>query len=154
MVPLIEAHKDPHRVSAFHCAEQGVSDSERWQGLAGALTILDDVNPQVASWVRQRHERHALIFSDRHLGLQNTQASLARFDHLRRTLIVHRALFEETDGEIAAILCHEYRHSRQNMAKVLRCILSFVVTANGDRSILENDARLYEHEARLAIFRR
>ena len=65
-----------------------------------------------------------------------------------------RALLEENDGEIAAILCHEYRHSRQNAAKLVRCVLSFVLTADGDPSILENDAELYEHEARQAIFRR
>jgi hypothetical protein len=69
-------------------------------------------------------------------------------------LIVQRALFEEKDGEVAAILCHEYRHSRQNPAKLIKCALSFVASADGDRSILENDALLYEHEARLAIFGR
>jgi hypothetical protein len=154
MVPLLGTEQDPHRVSALPCAQQGASGNDRWQGLAAALAILDDVNPQVASWVRGQHEHGALVFSDRHSGERDRQGSLARFDQFRHTLTVQRALFEENDGEIAAVLCHEYRHSRQNAAKLVKCILSFVVTADGDRSILENDAQLYEHEARLAIFRR
>ena len=154
MVPLMGGEKDPNRFSALHCAKQGASDNDRWRGLTFALAILDDVNPQVADWVREMHARGRLVFSERHSGMRNQQASLAKYDHLGRKLTVQRALFEENDGEIAAILCHEYRHSRQNVAKLVRCVLSFVVAADGDRSILENDAELYEHEARVAIFRR
>ena len=153
MVPLMATQKDPHDVSAARCAEQGTSDSDRWQGLAAALAILDDVNPQVASWVRDRREHGALVFSDRYSWERDKHGSLAKYDHLSGKLTLRRALFEEKDGEIAAILCHEYRHSRQNAAKLLKCILSFVLTAEGDRSILENDAELYEHEALAAIFR-
>jgi len=145
---------DPHRVSSLPCAAGGTSDDRRWQGLSAALAILDQVNPEVASWVRQRRQSAALVFSDEYCRGPDKQGSLAKYDHFRRTLIVQRALFEENDGEIAAILCHEYRHSRQNSAKLVKCALSFVVTADGDRSILENDALLYEHEARLAIFGR
>lgn len=153
MVPWMGTEKEPNRFSGLCCAEPGVSDGERWGVLSGSLAILDDVNPQVANWVREKHDCGGLVFSDRHTGQHDNQASLAKYDHIGRKLIVQRALFEEKDGEIAAILCHEYRHSRQNVGKLIRCILSFVFTADGDRSILENDAQLYEHEARLAIFR-
>lgn len=154
MVPLMGMTKDPNQFSALECAEQGVGDDQRWQGLAASLAILDDVNPKIADWVRERHDCGRLVFSDRHTGGHDNYGSLAKYDHLGRRLTVQRALFEENDGEIAAILCHEYRHSRQNAAKLVRCVLSFAMTANGDRSILENDAELYEHEARTAIFRR
>jgi hypothetical protein len=145
---------DPHRVSSLHCAAKGTSDDTRWQGLSAALAILDQVNPEVAAWVRRRHEAGALVFSDEFCRGPDKQGSLAKYDHFQRRLIVQRALFEENDGEVAAILCHEYGHSRQNSAKLVKCALSFVVTADGDRSILENDALLYEHEARFAIFGR
>jgi len=145
---------DPCRVSAPRCAASETGDEARWQGLATALAILDQVCPEVASWVRQRRQAGALVFSDEYCRGRDKQASLARYDHVGRRLIVQRALFEECDGEIAAVLCHEYRHSRQNAAKLVKCALSFVLTADGDRSILENDALLYEHQARLAIFGR
>ncbi len=152
LLPLRTA--DPRRVSAPLCAVPGVNDDARWRGLASALAILDQVNPDVASWARQMHEAGAVVFSDEYCRGRDKQASLAKYDHFGRRLIVQRALFEESDGEIAAILCHEFRHSRQNAAKLVKCALSFVVTADGDRSILENDALVYEHEARLAIFGR
>jgi transcriptional regulator with GAF, ATPase, and Fis domain len=143
---------DPRAVSAPHCAVPGIGDEARWQGLAAALSILDQVNPQVATWLRQKHEQGRVVFSDSYRAEGNKHGSLAEYDHVRRALVVHRMLFEENDGEVAAILCHEYRHSRQNLARVFKCALSFVVTADGDRSIVENDALLYEREARDAIF--
>lgn len=145
---------DPRHVSAPQCIVEGVGDPARWQGLAPAMAILDQVNPEVASWVRQRREASAVVFSDEVCRGRDRQASLARYDHFRRQLIIQRSLFAQNDGEIAAVLCHEYRHSRQNFAKLMKCALSFVTTSHGDRSILENDALLYEHEARLAIFGR
>lgn len=153
-LPLMDPAKDPHRVSAGICAGKGVSSEDRWHGLAAALAILDDVNPEVAAWVRQRYAVGAVLFSDQYCSGSDKQGSLARYDHLSRMLLVQRALFEEEDGEIAAILCHEYRHSRQNLAKLVKRAVSFVIVTDGDPSILENDALLYEHEARQAIFRR
>jgi hypothetical protein len=153
--PLMGTAKDPNRVSAASCARAGASDDDRWRGLASALGILDDVNPVVAAWVRKKHEDGSLVFSNQYCADRCRQIpALARYDHFHRTLLVQRALFDEKDGEIAAVLCHEYRHSRQNPAKLLRCALSFAIMSEGDPSILENDAIVYEQEARAAIFRR
>ena len=149
---LIVADKDPHRVSSPQCIMAQTGDEERWLALAPALAILDEVNPEVAEWVRDRHARGKLIFSNGYVRPDDNRSSLARYDHFRGRLTIQRGLFAEKDGQIAAILCHEYRHSRQNLAKLLRCALSFVLRADGDRSILENDAELYEHEAEIAIF--
>lgn len=150
--PLIVADKDPHRVSSPHCIMDQASDEERWLALAPALAILDEVNPEVGAWVRDRHARGKLIFSNSYARPSDNRSSLARYDHFRRRLILQRGLFAENDGQIAAILCHEYRHGRQNLAKLFRCALSFVLSTDGDPSILENDAQLYELEAELAIF--
>ena len=52
---------------------------------------------------------------------------------------------------MAAILCHEYRHSRQNLAQVVTYALSFVFAKDGDSSIVENDAVLYERQETVAF---
>jgi hypothetical protein len=150
MMPLRTIN--PRMTSAPHCAVPGTGDEIRWQGLAAPLAILDQVNPQVASWLREKNARGRIVFTDSYRGQGDEHGSLAEYDHFRRALVVHRTLFEENDGEVAAILCHEYRHSRQNLARVFKCALSFVASADGDRSIVENDALLYEREARDAIF--
>lgn len=150
--PLLNGNWNPHCVSAPHCILEQASDAERWLGLVPALAILDEVNPDVAAWVRDRHARGKLVFSNSTTRPWDNRGWLARYDHWRGRLMVQRGLFAEKDGQIAAILCHEYRHARQNAAKLLRCALSFVLRAEGDRSILENDAELYEREAELAIF--
>jgi|GEM_PF-1511774 len=149
---LIVADKDPHRVSSPHCIMAQAGNEERWLALTPALAILDEVNPDVADWVRDRHARGKLVFSNGYTRPGDNRSSLARYDHFRGRLTIDRGLFAEKDGQIAAILSHEYRHSRQNMAKLLRCALSFVLRADGDRSILENDAELYEQQAEIAIF--
>jgi hypothetical protein len=132
----------------------GTSDQTRWLGLAPALAILDEVDPPVASWVRQQHAKGAVLFSEEYSGPSDKVPSFARYDHLRGRLVVYRALFDENNGSVAAILCHEYRHARQSSAKVFKYALSFLFVHDGDPSIVENDAELYEHEARAAIFGR
>jgi hypothetical protein len=143
---------NPSRLSSLPCAAEGVSDEARWRGLAPALKILDEVNPQVAAWVRQKRADGSIAFFEDYRGGGDKQRSLAKYDRLRRRLIVNRWLFCENDGTVAAILCHEYRHSRQSIPKLIRCALSFILTKDGDSSILENDAVLYEQEATFAIF--
>lgn len=143
---------DPSRHSSFRCTAPRTSDSVRWRGLTPALAILDEVNPAVATWVRQQYERGAVVFSDRYCGNQENCDVVAKYDHLQRKLILYRAFFTDDDGTAAAILCHEFRHSRQNSAKVFRYALSTLLASQGDASIVENDAELYEHEARVAIF--
>jgi hypothetical protein len=145
---------DPSHHSSLRCVTPKTDDSARWLGLSPALAILKEVNPVVATWVRQQHDRGALAFSDQYCGNQENWDVVAKYDLIQRKLTVYRGIFAEDDGTVAAILCHEFRHSCQNSAKVFRYMLSMLLTAHGDASIVENDAELYEHEARLAIFRR
>jgi hypothetical protein len=143
---------NPSRLSSLSCAAKGVSDESRWGGLAPALKVLDQVNPQVAAWVRRNHDEGTVAFFDDYRGAGDGRSSLAKYDCLRRRLIVNRLLFCEKDGSMAAILCHEYRHSRQSLPKLLRCAVSFALTKDWDSSVLENEAVLYEQEANFAIF--
>jgi hypothetical protein len=149
MSPL--AGLDPYCISSVHCVAD-VKDSEsRWKGLAPALAILNQVNPTVATWVRQQHAAGRLEFEDC-FPTAGSEDALARYDMLMRRLIVNRQLFSENDGTVAVTLCHEYRHSRQNVGKFCQYVLSFLLSRQGESSIVENDAVLYEQEAHRAIF--
>jgi len=142
---------DPYRISSTHCTAEGVPDEVRWQGLAPALAILDQVNPTVAQWVREKRDRGVIIFRD-DPQTDEEMPSLAKYDMYRSRLVVNRHLFTENDGTIAMVLCHEYRHSRQNFGKSCQYMLSFLFVKDGDSSFIENDAVIYEQLAHNHIF--
>ncbi len=116
------------------------------------MAILDQVNPTVAKWVRQKHDNGLLVFGDECQTKRELGDALAKYDNLRGRVVVNPQLFSENDGIIAVTLCHEYRHSRQNLGKVCQYVLSFLFVRGGDLSIIENDAVIYEQEAHNAIF--
>jgi hypothetical protein len=143
---------NPTRVSSSHCFRLGTSAEARWAGLAPALAILDRVNPDVAAWVRDEKQGDNLVFTDSYQCENDQFPPLAKYDHFRGTLTVNRGIFAENDGTAASLLCHEYRHSRQSLPKVVLHALSFLIRPGGDSSIVENDAMLYERDACVAIF--
>jgi len=145
------SHK-PLQVSHGSCLVEGVGADRRWAGLQPALSLLDEVNPAVADWVRATRASGRLVFTDQRQRHEDESNFLARYDAFSRRLTVSRSLFAECDGNIAVVLCHEYRHARQGLAKTLCYALSFVLRRDGDPAIIENDALLFEHEARAAIF--
>lgn len=145
---------DPFYTSHPQCMYAETSDSARWQAFGPALAILDEVNPEVAAWVRRTHRDGKLHFARRARARGSAIAQLGEYDALRGELTVFSGLFAQNDGTIAAVLCHEYRHSRQRFPKTLVYALSFLLRENGDPAIIENDALLYEQEANLAIFGR
>jgi hypothetical protein len=143
---------DPYCISSAHCIDGDTAAETRWNGLAPALAILDKVNPAVAAWVREKHDNALVIFADEYRTRADPSAAQAKYDIFRGRLVVNRELFCENDGTIAAVLCHEYRHSRQNLGKFCQHVLSFLFVRGGDLSIIENDAVIYEQEAHNAIF--
>ena len=143
---------NPHQVSSGRCMLRCASDAERWAGLAPALAILKSTNPEIADWVERSHAEGRLVFTNHTKDDGDHVAYLAKFDLFQRELRIGPGLFAEPDGSIAAVLAHEYRHSRQKLPKVISYALSFVFLENGDPSIIENDAVLYEQAARRAIF--
>ncbi len=148
------AKLDPFHTSHSQCVFAETADSARWQALAPALAILAEVNPDVAAWVRQTHQDGKLSFTNRAKKSAGPTGQLAKYDAFRGELTVFGGLFAQNDGTVAAVLCHEYRHSRQRFPKTLVYALSFLVIQGGDQAIIENDALLYEQEANLAIFGR
>ena len=152
LLPL--RHADPDVPSSVSCASPKVSDAGAGRGCRPRWRYS---RKSIRRW---RHgsamntPRERWFFSDRLCGVQGDRGAVAQYDQLQGGLTIYRLLFAENDGTVATVLCHEYRHSRQNWAKVLRHALSFVVAKEGDPSIVENDAELYEHEAHVAIFGR
>ncbi len=100
----------------------------------------------------EKHDNGLVTFGDEYRTTGDPATALAKFDTFRGRIVVKRELFCENDGTIAAILCHEYRHSRQNLGKFCQYVLSFLFVREGDLSIIENDAVVYEQEAHNAIF--
>ena len=143
---------DPYRISSAHCIAHETAAEARWKGLAPALAILDRVNPAVAKWVREKHQSGRVLYDDKYQTTGDPGTALAKYDVFRGRVVVSRELFCENDGTIAVTLCHEYRHSRQNLGKFCQYALSFLLVRGGDLSIIENDAVIYEHEAHDAIF--
>jgi hypothetical protein len=143
---------DPYRISSASCLEHETDAESRWKGLAPALAILDQVNPEVAKWLREKHGNGLVMFGDEYRTKGDRMTALAKYDIFRHRLVVYRELFCESDGTIAVTLCHEYRHSRQNLGKFGQYVLSFLFVREGDLSIIENDAEIYEHAAHKAIF--
>jgi hypothetical protein len=143
---------DPYRISSADCFADDTPDETRWKGLSPALTILDNVNPAVAKWVREKHDSGLVMFGREYRTKDDPMWAVAKYDRFCGRLIVYRELFCENDGTIALTLCHEYRHSRQNLGKVCQYVLSFLFVRGGDLSIIENDAVIYEQEAGNAIF--
>jgi hypothetical protein len=139
---------DPYRISSARCVAVETDAQARWNGLAPALAILDRVNPTVATWLREKHRRGLVVFRNQY----DAAVALAKYDQLGGRVVIERELFCENDGTIAVTLCHEYRHSRQNLGKFCQYVLSFLFVRGGDLSIIENDAVVYEHEAHNAIF--
>ena len=143
---------DPYRISSADRVKEGTAPETRWKGLSSALAILDKVNPAVANWVRDKHDNGLVTFTDQSRTKGDAVVALCKYDIFRGRIVVSRELFCENDGTIAAILCHEYRHSRQNLGKFCQYVLSFLFVRQGDLSIIENDAVIYEQEAHNAIF--
>lgn len=150
MSPL--CHLDPYRFSSVRCIANETATKARWNGLAPALAILEQVNPAVAKWVREKHGKGLLAFGDESQTTGEVGDALAKYDTFRGRVTVNPALFSENDGNIAVTLCHEYRHSRQNLGKFCQYVLSFLFVRGGDLSVIENDAVIYEQEAHSAIF--
>ena len=143
---------DPYHISSADCIACETAAEARWKGLSPALAILDQVSPAVAKWVREKHQSGLVLYDDKYQTKGDPDTALAKYDVVRGRVVINRELFCENDGTIAVTLCHEYRHSRQNLGKFCQYALSFLLVRGGDLSIIENDAVIYEHEAHNAIF--
>lgn len=140
---------NPHLVSNSFCIRKDTPHIERFHALNNALKILDETNPIVSKWVRNQNNINKLFFVEENKSDINFYA---KFNWMNQSLCIHKRLFAESDGEIAVTLAHEYRHSRQHYTKMIRYAFSTFWSKDGEESIIENDAYLYEMKAYSAIF--
>lgn len=143
---------DPYCISSSNRIWDETDADARWDGLSPALAILDQVNPTAAKWVREKRDNGLVVFSDQCRTERDPGTALVKYDVFCGRVVVDRELFCENDGTIAVTLCHEYRHSQQNLGKYCQYVLSYLFMRGGDLSIIENDAVIYEQQAHSAIF--
>lgn len=117
-----------------------------WSDLQSALTILDDVCPEASAWVRAKHDLGQLKWETDFTGCY------ARYNYFDKVLTVNHCLYFETNGKRATILAHEYRHSLQNGSKVVKQVMTILITGNLKEQIVESDAMLFENKVYLAIY--
>ena len=143
---------DPYRISSAHCIADEATAETRWKGLSPASGHTRQRESDGGQLAAREARQGLVMFGDEYRTTGDPQGALAKYDMFRGRIVVKRELFCENDGTIAAILCHEYRHSRQNLGKFGQYVLSFLFVREGDLSIIENDAVVYEQEAHNAIF--
>ena len=134
--------------------KNGGTKAAFWQGMQPALKILAAINPSVANWVRGLQAEDRLEYQL--LPFQKVVFPweiIAAYDANYRVLRFGTVFWTLPDGDKAAYLAHEYRHSRQNRGKVLANLTAKVFSGNlltyGNR--LEDEAYLYQLDAYRAM---
>lgn len=134
---------------------------ERWHALADTMVILKDINPTVAAWLQEHYDSGKLIFNYpegteikdlNSFSGNHSVGVLCKYDYLTGKVYINAPFFSEKHARRAALICHEYRHSRQNFGKYFRYIFSHAFMEGGKEDIIESDAYFYEAEAEKAIY--
>lgn len=122
------------------------TNQECWEALQPTLKILRETAPHVEKWLVSLYESKKLRFN------HNEFEYTATFDLISRELEIYEPFFREQDGIKVAILCHEWRHSRQNYYKFFKYVFSYILTKELKEDLIENDAYLYEKQVLISIY--
>jgi hypothetical protein len=113
--------------------------------LQTVFRILRTVNPPIAYWLKRQTVQYQFVFPIDHPQYKETKALHIPFINM---LLLGPGFWKETDLDKAAIIVHEYRHSRQNFAKTIgertSQFLSGQAFLNPDATRLEDEAYLYQ----------
>lgn len=124
---------------------QPKSTKDYQTALQPVFQILRGTNPQIAFWLKQQTIQYQFVFPIDHPQYKETKALHVPFVNM---LILGPSFWKETELDKAAIIAHEYRHSRQNFAKVIgertSQLLSLQTFINPDATRLEDEAYLYQ----------
>jgi hypothetical protein len=127
------------------------NDEECWEALQPSVEILDEVWPEAAAWVRDRHKNGKIEYIPTEGGSPATCAACYR--PITMTLGFHQESFHYPDGIRATLLAHEFVHSRQNYTRFYKERFAFLLTCGADRLyIVEKDAEEYEAKIRNLIY--
>jgi hypothetical protein len=129
--------------------------SEYWSALQPTMRLVDEISVPIGGWVRRLQRETRIHYQPLpiHAVLSSRHDVLAAYDANFGTLTLAPGFWQLTDGEKATVLAHEYRHARQNRAKIIAsAIVQFL---NGGMfqygSPLEDEAHLYQLEAYRAL---
>ncbi len=139
--------------STEHLNKQSTPD-QIWESLQPTVQLVEAVAPEIAQWVRELQQQGQLEY--RLLPLQKyvlpwevTASYNANWDVLN----IGPGFWELSDGNKAAFLIHEYRHYRQNRAKLITNLVAKVASGKLREygSVLEDEAYLYQLDAYRAL---
>lgn len=152
--PHLMPHLHRNPTAGWSARSQVLNPTGYWAGLQSSLAILRAINPSIALWLEDMHAhqriRYRLLPLQKHVFGGQTYLSA---DPNQQVLRIGNAFWELPDWEKAAFLAHEYRHFRQNRAKMLASILSQLLSGQFRTygSLLEDEAFLYQAEAYRAM---
>lgn len=126
---------------------QPLDPAQCWDDCQTPLRILKKVCPEAEKWVRDRHASGKIVWSEK------TDGMYGKYDYISRKLTLTSAFFEQSDGQKAVTMAHEYRHSLQNWTKPIRAVIAIMIKREPQEWIVENDAYHFEKEVYLAIFK-
>ena len=123
-------------------------EADIWNHLQPSLSILKEACPEAEAWVRNRHQEGKYGYTWGRTGYY------AAFHPILRVLIINESLLRCSDGEKAAILAHEFRHSRQNIAKHVVTVITMILARDLQEhfEIVEYEAERFEEEVRKVVF--
>lgn len=106
--------------------------SDPWSQMQTALRILDKACPQVSAWVRDQEANKSIIYETKTDGLR-----LAAFSVSLRILYLYPTFFNKSSRQQAAILAHEFCHSRQGFTLHIMRDIALLAGRKGDPYIEE-----------------
>lgn len=120
---------------------------ENWRRLQPALKVLRKVCPEAAAWVRRCHDEGRLYWDTR---LDEVCATYAIWEG---RLSIRSGAMCHNYGDIAAMLGHEFRHSRQHYTKFARIVVCNAVVRTFPEWIMEDEAYDFQRQISEAVFR-
>jgi hypothetical protein len=137
--------------TTFHLqGQKNISPETYWASLQPTLQILKAVSPEIEAWVQDRHQLNKIQYT---LPDSNEEGAIAAFNFMNKNLHFGEPFWAMADGHKAAAIAHEYRHSRQNMPKMISTRITQMMTGKflDYPCLVEDEAHLYQQEFYRAI---
>jgi len=129
-----------------------------WESLSTTRQLMLSLSPQIAFWLLELHQNGHIIAhtpGDIHkiYHVSADTALLAAYRHNENALYLGEAFWKLSDGQKAAVIAHEYRHSRQNAGKRLSYQIAHWMSLGqlNRETPMENEAMDYERQAETAL---
>lgn len=129
-----------------------------WLAMAHSRELLTAISPEIVVWLYDLNQKNRIEYGKAPAtlflyGKSSDTPVMAAYEVLSGKLYIGSAFWALSDGEKAAVLAHEYRHTRQNWPKQISDRLAQLASGGQLRyqSRLEAEAFDYERQARAAL---